>query len=145
MLISQKKTKQRGATLVEVLVAMVVMSLGILGFSALQITGLSSNKVAMDRSHASILAYSIADAMRANRTAAIAENYDRALGDAVPTGTSTAETDISNWLTEIAARLPSGDGSIDVSAVTGEVTITIAWDESKSGAPSNSFSVRSRL
>jgi type IV pilus assembly protein PilV len=139
------KADQGGATLIEVLVTLVVVSLGILGFSALLITGLTSNKLAMDRSHASILAYSIIDSMRSNKANAVLETYDRALGDPPPSGTQTANTDVSRWLAEVQARFPSGDGSIDLTQNTNEVTVTIAWDENKSGSATSKFSVRSRL
>ncbi len=138
------KPKQAGASLIEILVAIVVLSLGILGFSALQITGLATNKIAMDRSYASILAYNILDSMRSNKAAALAENYDRALGAEKPTGTAIAEKDVAAWLTAIDDALPSGDGAIDVTAANGQVTITIQWNESKNETNS-SFSISSRL
>lgn len=140
-----RRTRQNGATLIEILVTLVVVSFGILGFSALLITGLSSNKVAMDRSHASILAYNILDSMRSNRALAVnKEVYDRTLGSPPPSGTSLADTDVKRWLDEIKARLPSGDGSIDVGA-SNQVTIVISWDENKGVGTASTFSLRSRL
>lgn len=139
-----RRTRQGGATLIEILVTLVVVSFGILGFSALLITGLSSNKVAMDRSHASILAYNIIDSMRSNRLSAVAEKYDRTLGSPPPSGTSLEDIDVKRWLDEIKARLPSGDGSIDVGA-SNQVTIVISWDENKGVGTASTFSLRSRL
>ena len=141
---ASRKTRQGGATLIEILVTLVVVSFGILGFSALLITGLSSNKVAMDRSHASILAYNILDSMRSNRALAVKEAYDRTLGSPPPSGTSLGDTDVKRWLDEIKARLPSGDGSNDVGA-SNQVTIVISWDENKGVGAASTFSLRSRL
>ena len=58
---------ERGFTLVEVLVAMVVLSIGMLGLAGLQATSLKSNQSAFNRSQATQLAYEMADKMRANR------------------------------------------------------------------------------
>ena len=143
-LCASRRTQQDGATLIEILVTLVVVSFGILGFSALLITGLSSNKVAMDRSHASILAYNILDSMRSNRALAVKEAYDRTLGSPPPAGASFAEADVKRWLDELKVRLPSGDGSIDVDAAN-QVTIVISWDENKGIGTPSTFSLRSRL
>ena len=58
---------QRGATLIEVLVAMLVLSIGLLGLAGMQMTALKSNQSAYYRSQATVLAYDIIDRMRANR------------------------------------------------------------------------------
>ncbi|MFC3667513.1 type IV pilus modification protein PilV [Uliginosibacterium paludis] len=147
MLATTKPRLQRqiGFSLVEVLVAIVVMSLGALGFAALQITGLSSNKSAFDRSQASILAYDIVDAMRSNRTAALKGGYDRTLTAAPPTGTTIAETDVSTWLSNLESRLPSGSGAISVTSSTGEVSITVSWDDSKGAQSARNLKINSRL
>ena len=59
--------RSRGFTLVEVLVALVVLSIGLLGVAALQLTSLRSNHSSAMRSQATFLAYDIIDRMRANR------------------------------------------------------------------------------
>jgi len=56
--------KTTGFTLIEVLVAVVVLAGGLLGLAALQVTSLSSNQTAYNRSQATQLAYDIADRMR---------------------------------------------------------------------------------
>ena len=79
---------QRGTTLIETLVALLVLSIGLLGVAALQITSLQNNRGAHMRSQASVLAYAIADRMRANRNVALAGGYNVVFG-ATPTGGTT--------------------------------------------------------
>src|SRR5262245_50380565 len=67
---------QSGMTLVEVLVTLVLISVGLLGIAALQLTTLKSNKDAYVRSQASALAGDILDRMRANTAACRAGAYD---------------------------------------------------------------------
>jgi type IV pilus assembly protein PilV len=57
---------QQGFTLLEVLIALLVLSIGLLGLAALQTTGLRSNEMASMRTTSTMLAYDITDRMRAN-------------------------------------------------------------------------------
>ena len=59
--------RNQGFTLVEALIALLVLSIGLLGVAALQLIALQNNNNAMFRSQATYLAYDIADRMRANR------------------------------------------------------------------------------
>ncbi len=121
--------KQRGFTLVEVLIAMVVLSIGLLGLAGLQATGLRTEQSAFQRSQATILAYDILDAMRANRQAARDGDYNLALADAAPSGDTLAAKDLRNWLAALTARLPQGDGAVNV---TNDIaTITVQWKDSR--------------
>ncbi len=56
----------KGVTLIEVLVAIVITSIGILGFTSLQFLGLNSNQSAYSRSQASFIASDLSERMRAN-------------------------------------------------------------------------------
>jgi len=120
--------QMRGSSLLEVLIALLVLGLGVLGMVAMQATSLKSNQTALVRTQATELVNEISDLMRANRNAALAGSYDRALTDTAPTGTSTTAVDLQNWKARLA-RLPSGQGSISHDGTT--FTITIQWDESR--------------
>ena len=61
-----QKYRQSGFSLLEVLIAIVVTSIGLLGLAAMQATGLRNNHSAYHRSQATVLAYDIADRMRSN-------------------------------------------------------------------------------
>ena len=106
-----KRKNQRGATLVEVLVALLVLSIGLLGVAALQVSALQTNRGAHVRSQASVLAYDIADRMRANRDAALADAYVLTL-TAPAGGTGMALADLQNWKATLTNTLPSGQGEI---------------------------------
>ena len=71
-----KMTAQRGFTLIEVLVATVILSFGLLGLAAMQISSLRHNQSSYQRGQATQIGYELADLMRANRDAAIAGNYN---------------------------------------------------------------------
>jgi type IV pilus assembly protein PilV len=118
-----KSRMQSGFSLIEVLVSMVVIALGLLGFAGLQAYSVKSNALAMQRSVAAMHAHSIVECMRSN-IANIA-SYDT---DVVAPANSIAGTDRTNWATNLAGALPGGTGTINVAA--GPVlTITITWNE----------------
>lgn len=141
--------RQHGTTLVETLVALVVLSIGLLGVAALQMASLRNNHAAHTRSQATALAYDVADRMRANRTAATNGNYDVAIGSAIATPGTLAEIDLAAWKNSLAAALPAGDGAITSDdAVTGDpniVRITIQWDDSRGVEAPVTFVTDTRL
>ena len=139
--------KQRGFTLLEVLVAMVVLSIGLLGLSGLQTSGLRSNHSAFLRSQATIITNDILDRMRANRARAVAGSYNLAYG-APPTGsitcttscsaTQVAQMDLFEWRDDLA-RLPAGEGAITVSSA-GIAEVKVCWNDSRESTVSCSDS-----
>ena len=120
---------QRGTTLIEVLVAILVTAIGVMGAAAVQLNAVKFNQTAKFRSTAVFLANDIADRLRANRAAALNGDYDIAMDDDAPSGTSIDVVDLSEWLGELALRMPSGDG--EVARADRRFTITIQWDESR--------------
>jgi len=126
--VRRTRSAQRGVTLIETLVALLVMSIGLLGVAGLQMTSLQNNRGAHMRSQASVLAYAIADRMRANRTVALASQYNVAFG-AVATGTTRQALDLIDWKTTITNTLPAGDGEIDLPVGSNEVRISVRWTD----------------
>ncbi|MGH8250594.1 MAG: type IV pilus modification protein PilV [Steroidobacteraceae bacterium] len=117
---------QRGATLIEALVALLVLSIGLLGVAGLQVQALRNNHGAHLRSQATVLAQDILDRMRANRDAALGNAYVIAVG-ATPTGTTLADFDLVAWKQSLADILPAGDGAV---VMAGNVaTITVQWTD----------------
>jgi type IV pilus assembly protein PilV len=139
----------RGFTLVEVLVALVVLSIGMLGMARLVLMTSHSNDSAYLRSQATALAYEMLDNMRANMSAATLTTggYNVAMG-ANPTapascvGTACASAqdqaswDVYSWLQHLNATndlgggLPGGQGSITVAGNPATATIIVQWDDS---------------
>lgn len=120
---------QRGVSLIEVLIAVLITATGVLGASALQLNSVKFNQLANVRSTAVFLANDITDRMRANRVKALAGAYDLAIDASAPTGDKITEVDLREWLAELAQRLPSGDGGISRNG--NALTVTVQWDESR--------------
>ena len=135
----------RGATLIEVLVALLVLSIGLLGVAALLSTGMRNNYDAHLRSQATVLAHDIVDRMRANRTAALDGNYDTALTDKVTLSGDdpVSTTDLSEWKGLLATALPVGRGAVSRSGSV--VTVTIEWDDSGGANPPLQFQTQTDL
>ena len=117
----------KGFTLIEVLVALVILSVGLLGLAGLQTTGIRNNHSANLRSQATIMAYDIADRIRANK--ANVDAYAIAIDGDSEGGETIAESDMAEWLSNLSERLPSGDGSIEINAEI--VTIQVQWNDSR--------------
>ncbi len=118
--------KQKGFSLIEVLITLVIASLGLLGFAGLQLAALQNNRIALQRSFATLNAYDIIDSMRANRVQANASNYNQSYG-ATPVSGTIAGDDLIRWNTAIARDLALGQGSITVNGNIAE--ISIRWKE----------------
>lgn len=71
---------ESGSTLLEVLIALVVITVGLLGLLSMQVYSLKGNQSAYLRSQATSLAYELVDAMRADRDGALAGAYDDGAG-----------------------------------------------------------------
>ncbi|MDE3209501.1 MAG: type IV pilus modification protein PilV [Pseudomonadota bacterium] len=131
---------QSGVGLIEVMVAVLVLSIGFLGVAALQVVSLSTNNSAMARSMAVIASYSIQDAMRADIANARAGSYNTGTtpikANACPAaGTTLATWQLNQWCAELGNRLgaaASTTGAIKCSN-TGDCTVTITFDDSRSG------------
>ncbi len=127
-----------GFSLIEVLVALVVLSVGLLGLAALQSTATQFNASAYVRSQATILAYDMADRIRANRQAALSGAYTSPYPGVLPTCTPVAagtvvQEDLGAWRRALACALPNGNGQVDFAGDAtdgGVLTIRVTWDES---------------
>jgi type IV pilus assembly protein PilV len=130
-----------GFTLIETMVALLVLSVGLLGIAALHAQALAASGVAINRSMAVSLAGNMADRIRANRGAGTA--YAGAAADnACDAGAncSVAEMaahDLFVWESEIEQSLPGGSGSIDVDtgANPDRYVVAVSWDEPSEDDP----------
>jgi type IV pilus assembly protein PilV len=132
-----------GFTLVEVLIALVILSIGMLGIAALLLNSLQSSRTALLRSQAVVLASDLAERIRSNRSAGTV--YDTSVTPApalVPACESTgsdcsaadmASNDLKRWQNAVSAALPGGAGNVVVQQITTTVnryTIAISWVQS---------------
>jgi type IV pilus assembly protein PilV len=134
------KKRAKGFTLVEALIALLALSIGLLGVAALQMTGLKANLSAAWRTQATYLAYDILDRMRANRTAI--GSYATGFG-ALPSPGGVAQSDLTAWRANIAAALPGGTGAVAVNGQT--VTVQIQWDDERTPGSPLTFQTVSQL
>jgi type IV pilus assembly protein PilV len=130
-----------GFSLIEVLVALVVLSVGLLGLAALQTNAVEFNHDAYLRSQATILAYDIADRIRGNRQAAIDGEYVSVFATTLPTcnaavAGTVAQQDIGAWRRALVCALPAGNGQIDWDAAAEVLTVTVRWDKHPGAIPS---------
>jgi len=138
------RRSNQGFTLVESLIALVILSIGLLGIAALFLDSLRASRSALWRSQAVDLAADMADRIRSNRDGG--ESYEIALAAADngttcnPSGTFAdpalaAQNDVACWLNRVAAGLPGGDIGIthDVELVAPSTPesyrIVIQWVE----------------
>jgi type IV pilus assembly protein PilV len=136
-----------GFTLLEVLIALLVLSVGLLGIGKMMLLSARANDSAYMRSQATALAYTMLDAMRANRAASLSQGYDTAqvvpiqlaCASAAPGCTSgqVAQNDTFLWNQSLATALPNGAGTVvTVTAPDGSTgadnvtaTITVTWSD----------------
>lgn len=149
-----RRHRQKGFTLIEVLITVVILAIGLLGLAGLQLNGLRFTHSAYQRSQATILTNDILDRMRVNRLVAETGAYDIAFG-ATPaaancTGSgvscspgSLASADLGEWKQAIAAVLPAGDGAVERSGTS--FVITIRWDDTRGAEAPKSLIVETVL
>ena len=127
---SARPSVQRGVSLIEVLVAVVVLTIGLLGLAGLQANGMKVSLSSHYRAQAAQLAQDMADRMRANVASARAGKFTRALSAADETDINKELAEINNWMARVR-MLPDGQGGISFDGTTPLATITIQWDDSR--------------
>lgn len=123
------RKKASGYTLIEVLIAVLILSIGLLSLAFTQANSMRYTHSAYLRSQATLLSGDILDSIRTNRMNAESGAYDITIGTPA-SGTGTiALNDLNTWKSNLAARLPQGDGAITHDAANGEFTVTVQWKD----------------
>jgi type IV pilus assembly protein PilV len=124
-----------GYTLLEVLIALIVFSVGLLGLAAMLVSAVKGNHKAYYHSQAVNVAQTMADGLRANAVAVWQDQYDTAYtSGGVPanctpcTPAQTAVRDIAAWGRMANTLLPNGQVAIDCALRAGAIAPT-ALDE----------------
>ena len=143
LVVSAARTRQKGVTLIESLVAVVVISIGMLGIAALQLTATSQNTSALHHSQAVWLAFDMSDRIRANMPAFedyadinTSNDYTQNCQTTSCTPAQLVIADAADWK-RLIERLPGGRGiisdNLDVGAPSNALTIAVMWDDEGTG------------
>lgn len=152
----------KGVTLIEVLVALVIVAIGLLGIAKMQALAIASTRVSTVRSLIAIEAASLASSMHSNRVywtgvgsgvatfqagvngALMTNSTDNNLLAPMPdwsthcitsacVGAPMAEYDLLNWGAALQNVMPTATGTVDCSGSPATCTITVNWTESYIG------------
>lgn len=164
-------SRQRGVSLIEVLVAVMIFSIGLVGLAGLLIMATRSNQAAYLRTQVVFLAHNMADRMSANPSAVWDGSYN-STGYPVATAVTTncdsaapctpddlATHDMQMWSSQLAAFLPSAKASINCSSAGagftpstaqysmrppygGTCTMQISWTERADGDTKHSSAMQ---
>ncbi len=142
-----------GFSLIEVLIAVLVLGFGLLGFALMQTLNLRYTQSAASRTHATNLAYDLIDQMRANRL--VAAQYPPAATFAAgsitpvacgrPVGPITVALNVGRWQCQVVGALGGDAGANVVFAPGGVVTVTLIWGERLATDPNTTFVVQSQI
>lgn len=132
---------QSGFSLIEVLVAIIILSIGLLGIAGLQLTSLRFVHNSNLMYQAALQAADMADRIRANPVGMNSGSYNNISGTGSDPGciqtncspNQLAATDAFEWNTENTRALPVGNGT--VVGAGGTFTITVSWTEMRPGGP----------
>lgn len=115
------KSKQRGVSLIEVLVAVLVFAIGVLGLAALQSRALANVDSSYLRTQAVLLSYFILDTLRVDSVGATTGLYNKGVVCTVPGGGATfAENAYDDWMQALKNTLgnfPTTCGEVQCDAV----------------------------
>ena len=130
--------RQAGFSLLEVLIALVIMSVGMLGIAGLYVESMQAGRTSIFRHNAVTLASDVADRIRANPTGGVdyqgpGGNNNCVLGNVDCDPAQMAANDIDLWKTQAAGMLPSGDVVIifDDTVTPPTYQIDVTWVEAE--------------
>lgn len=140
---SNNLARQSGVSLIEILIAVLILGGGALGVASLQLTGLRYAAGSQVRTQATLMANDILDRIRANID--IATNYNTDGFEDDDDSTTNCYTQVcspedlvvfdrATWINQVATVLPNGQGMIDVQPATdGQLiaSITLQWRQIK--------------
>ena len=135
--LGSRRNTQAGVGLIEVLISLLILSIGMLGLAGLQIFSLRNNQGAMERSMAVVETHSIVDAMRADRAAALAGDFDFDTANVKNlTGETFAKRSLETWHATLVNTLGAGASGTIACTNTGaneaRCTIIVSWSDERS-------------
>lgn len=129
---------QKGISMIESMVALLVLAFGILGLAGVQTRILIDTRTANHRAVAIGLIQDLSERMLMHRNQAWNGNYDLSWGSCKPTActsTDAATQDRNQWLSLVRNSLPAGDARIFRTGTdTRQIAIMVAWSENENTA-----------
>jgi len=144
-----KSHAQTGVSMIESLVAILVLAIGVMGLAGLQTRSLVETRLTNARANALLLANDLSERMRLNRTAALSaastDRYDLIFGGSITgsppdcvANTCTANNlrafDLNEWTRNLRQLLPGGEARIDPPNAAGQIRITFRWRNNVQGS-----------
>lgn len=147
--IPNPRRSQSGVGLIEVMIAVLVLGVGLLGIAALQAVTLSNTGSSTERAQAVMQAYTALDMLRANRLGAKAGNFDSAWSKGNATPNPDLNT-VDGWKSNLLATVgPSTEGMVacEVTGAVTQCTVGVRWNEERAtgGSSAQEFEITSRL
>lgn len=136
---------QRGVSMIEVLVSLLILSFGLLGLAALQTNALRNNHSSFQRTMAVMLTYYVTDAIRIDRTNIA--SYTMAKTCVTTSGASgLAPSTKEKWLKAIQANL-GGNSCGQITCNANDCTVTIFWNDDRAigGQTEQRLETRTRI
>lgn len=120
--------------MIEVLIAVLIMGIGLLGMAAMQTTALRNSQSALERSQAAMHSYALLDAMRANRAQARIGAYDlntmTCSAPALVDPLATAE--LAAWFADVQSPFALGDTACaQIRCGTEDCRVEIQWNDER--------------
>lgn len=130
--------RARGFSLLEVLIALLVLAFGLLGFALLQTMNLRFTQSANHRTQATNLAYDLLDQIRANRlqapeyTAITPGTFAGETGLNCPQTVAAVTDSIKRWRCQVVATLGTGaNATVNYTPADGMITVDVAWNDQR--------------
>jgi type IV pilus assembly protein PilV len=126
--LSLRKSRRfsKGTSLVEVMVSVLILSVGLLGIAAMQATALRNTQSSMERTQAVVQSYAILDNLRV----AQANTFNLSWTCAIAGSATSASTDMATWVASTMDKV-SNDACAQVSCAAGVCTIDVRWNDSR--------------
>lgn len=127
--------KQRGVGLIEVLIAVLILAVGMLGIAALQTITLRNVGTSAERTQAVFQTYAMLDTMRAQRATAVAGSFNTGADYKCSASNSMGTPgSLDGWLDDLKQTVaPTACGRIDCTTATGVTTciVGVKWSEER--------------
>lgn len=143
--------RQHGFSLVEVLVAIVVFSMGVLGLMKLQATAVRMATDARQRAEATFLADQLLARMLISdpSTAASFAHKPDGTVSCAPTGAASTNAVVTEWLTQVTATLPRAAAAeqqviVSTGGAATDVTVRLCWKNAETDTP-HMFEITNRV